>query len=113
MASRTVTVLEDDLGGGTAAETVGFGLDGVSYEIDLSQKNAAKLRATLRRYTTAGRRLGGRSNHGGAKAPAPVDRDQLPAMRAWARDNGWQVSDRGRIPSAVVEAYHSAGIGAG
>ncbi|HEX3826711.1 MAG TPA: Lsr2 family protein [Sporichthyaceae bacterium] len=109
MASRTVTVFEDDLGGGKAVETVGFGLDGVSYEIDLSQKNAAKLRSTLQRYTTAGRRLGGRSTRARATTPARVDGEQMAAIRAWARDNGWQVSDRGRIPAAIMETYHSAG----
>ena len=112
MAQRVQIVLEDDLDGGVAAETVTFGLDGVSYEIDLSDKNAGKLRdefATLDRPCAP---VGRPSHHGSprlpAARPAPPSRRDLSAVRAWARANGHQVSDRGRVSAAVQEAYDKA-----
>lgn len=103
-------MLEDDLNGGEADETVGFGLDGVSYEIDLSDKNAQKLRNALQRYVSASRRVGGRSARGrvGGAGSASADREQLAAIRAWGRANGYQVSERGRVSAALVEAYHAS-----
>ena len=115
--------LIDDLEGGDAAETVTFGLDGASYEIDLSRKNAAALRKALERYITAARRRGGATRRtGGAtrlgrrKAPAakrtgaarPRDYD-LAQLREWAGSNGIAVPSRGRIPLAIVEQYRAAG----
>jgi hypothetical protein len=114
MAHKTLVTFEDDIDGTTATETVSFGLDGVVYDIDLSEKNATKLRAVLQRYTNAARRLGGRSTRrrsgrrpGTSARPAHADREQTAAIRAWARENGWQVSDRGRVAAAVVEAYNT------
>ncbi|AXB45646.1 histone-like nucleoid-structuring protein Lsr2 [Amycolatopsis albispora] len=112
MAQKVLVSLVDDLDGSEAEETVEFGLDGVSYQIDLSADNAEELRDALAQYVEHARRAGGRKRSGGrpaAKAvarPATVDREQNQAIRAWARKNGYQVSDRGRIPSEVVEAYH-------
>jgi hypothetical protein len=110
MAKRVHVVLEDDLDGGTADETVSFALDGVSYEIDLSRANAAKLRDALAGYVGHGRRVGapprGRARRSGT--PARTDREQLQAIREWARANGHQVSDRGRIAASVVEAFNAA-----
>jgi hypothetical protein len=107
MAQKVLVSLVDDLDGSEADETVEFGLDGVSYQIDLSTKNASKLRDTLVTYVEHGRRSGGRkrtSRAGGGSAT--VDREQNQAIRAWARKSGYQISDRGRIPAEVVEAFH-------
>lgn len=113
MAQKTVVLLEDDLDGSEAAETVRFALDGVGYELDLSTTNAAKLRAILGSYARAARRVGGRSTvvrkrTGGA--PAKADREQLTAIRSWARGRGLEVNERGRIPRHVVEQYHAAAM---
>jgi hypothetical protein len=109
MAQKHIVQLIDDLDGGSAAETVSFSLDGSSYEIDLSEKNAAKLRDTLASYVAAARR-GGRSTVGRRPARAPgvrSDREQTQAIREWARKNGHKVGDKGRIPAQVLEAYNS------
>ncbi|HEX4253071.1 MAG TPA: Lsr2 family protein [Pseudonocardia sp.] len=108
MAQKVTVSLVDDLTGSQADETVGFGLDGKSYEIDLSSKNAEKLRDLLADYVGAARKAGGARR--GAAAPAArrpaVDREQNQAIREWARGKGMKVNDRGRIPSEVVDAYH-------
>ncbi|HVL83890.1 MAG TPA: Lsr2 family protein [Pseudonocardia sp.] len=106
--------LVDDLDGEAADETVEFGIDGKAYEIDLSTKNAEKLRDVLAEYVGAARRAVGRrrsavgAGGGGAAAPrrSSVDREQNQAIREWARKRGMKVSDRGRIPAEVLEAYH-------
>ncbi|HEY7987677.1 MAG TPA: Lsr2 family protein [Lapillicoccus sp.] len=111
MAQRVQIVLEDDLDGGVAAETVTFGLDGVNYEIDLSDKNAGKLRDELATWIGHARRSGGRRTTGrrpaGGSSTTSSRRD-LSAVRGWARANGHQVSDRGRVSAAVQEAYDKA-----
>ena len=102
--------LVDDLDGEVADETVEFGVDGKNYEIDLSTANAKKLRDALAEFVAAARRAGGRRRGGGAPAAAPrmpsIDREQNQAIREWARKRGMKVSDRGRIPAEVLEAYH-------
>ncbi|BBX88906.1 nucleoid-associated protein Lsr2 [Mycobacterium sp. NS-7484] len=107
----TVTLVDDFDGEATADETVEFGLDGVTYEIDLSSKNAAKLRNDLKQWVEAGRRVGGR-RRGRAAGPArgrgAIDREQSAAIREWARRNGHNVSTRGRIPADVIDAFHAA-----
>ncbi|HEU4329894.1 MAG TPA: Lsr2 family protein [Lapillicoccus sp.] len=109
MAQRVQIVLEDDLDGGVAAETVTFGLDGVSYEIDLSDKNAGKLRDGLATWIGHARRSGGRRSTGRRSGSSSASsRRDLSAVRAWARANGHQVSDRGRVSAAVQEAYDKA-----
>ena len=110
MAQKVTVSLVDDLSGAQADETVSFGLDGKSYEIDLSSKNADKLRETLADYVAAARKPGGGRRAAAASAarrPA-VDREQNQAIREWARNKGMKVNDRGRIPSEVVDAYHQA-----
>ena len=103
MAQKVQVVLEDDLDGGTADETVVFGLDGTSYEIDLTKKNAAKLRDALAPWVAAGRRTGG-SRGGARRGRGRAARgSQAGDVRAWARANGYQVSERGRI-SAEIQA---------
>ncbi len=109
MAQRTQIVLEDDVDGGTADETVTFGLDGVSYEIDLSAKNANRLRDALATWIGHGRRSGGRRVTGRrASAPSGGRRNDLSSVREWARANGHSVSDRGRVAASVQEAYDKA-----
>lgn len=106
MAQRVEVVLIDDLDGGPAAETVTFAVDGVSYEIDLSEKNARQLRDDFASWTGHARRSGsGRSTRrrGGA-----AKRNDLAAVREWARANGHTVSDRGRISAEIQAAYDKA-----
>jgi nucleoid-associated protein Lsr2 len=110
MASRVVVEFTDDLNGKPADETVTFGLDGSSYEIDLTSKNAASLRKAFQPWQESARRTGGakrgkRSGSGG-NAKSAVD---TKAVRAWAASNGFELSPRGRLPKDVVEKFHAAG----
>ncbi|WP_195165883.1 Lsr2 dimerization domain-containing protein [Mycobacteroides abscessus] len=109
----TVTLVDDVDGEASADETVEFGIDGVSYEIDLSSKNAEKLRNQLSVWVDHARRVSGRRrSRGGSSAPrrsrASIDREQSAAIREWARKNGHNVSARGRIPAEVVDAFNGA-----
>jgi hypothetical protein len=110
MAQRIVTELTDDTDGKPADETVTFGLDGREYEIDLTKKNAAALRKAFDVYVTNGRRISGRRpRSAGNWAPSRSKSDlDTKAVRQWAAENGHQVSERGRIPSSVFEAYQAA-----
>ncbi|MEV0850397.1 Lsr2 family protein [Streptomyces sp. NPDC049954] len=104
MAQRVVVTLYDDTDGKEAAETVTFGIDGKSYEIDLSQTNAEKLREALEPYVAAGRK---RSASGRAYRRTAVAADPA-AVRAWARSHQLEVPQRGRIPKKVYEAFEAA-----
>ncbi len=116
MARKVQVILSDDLDENVAAdETVSFSLDGTSYEIDLSEKNAQELRDAFSRYVQAARKVGrgsGRASGGGRSRATGgggrMDREQAGAIRDWARKNGHAVSDRGRIPASVVEANEAA-----
>ena len=108
LASRTITTLTDDIDGGDADETVTFSFKGTQHEIDLFKKNVDKMVKALQPYTSAARRSGGRRSGAGRTTSSGADRDQLAKIREWARANGHQVSDRGRISTAVQEAYHAA-----
>nr|WP_042183061.1 Lsr2 family protein [Kibdelosporangium sp. MJ126-NF4]CEL15331.1 Histone protein Lsr2 [Kibdelosporangium sp. MJ126-NF4]CTQ95628.1 Histone protein Lsr2 [Kibdelosporangium sp. MJ126-NF4] len=118
MAQRVTVQLVDDLDG-TAADdisTVSFALDGVSYEIDLTEANAEKLRSGLEEFVNSARRTGGRVKRGSApvkRAGSPASREQTKAIRDWARQNGFELSDRGRIPANVIEAFEAAHTGKG
>jgi len=107
MARREVVMLEDDLDGGAAAETIQFGVDGTYYEIDLNSKNAKKLRDALGGYVAAARKVG----RGPARrtrralAGSGVDRDQNRIIREWAVKAGRQVAGRGRIPADIIAEY--------
>ena len=105
MAQKVHITLEDDLDGGEATETVTFGLDGRSYEIDLNAKNAKAMREALSKYVAAARRAGGRS--GAAKRRTQVGTSAR-EIRDWARSNGHKVPDRGRIPSDIRDAFEAA-----
>jgi len=112
MAQKVEVRLIDDLDGKEANETITFGLDGSNYEIDLSTKNAGKLRDALATYVGAARKAGktqartgrGRSGTGSASA----DREQNQAIREWAKKKGLSVNERGRIPAGIVEKYHAS-----
>ena len=114
MAQKVLVQLVDDLDGTSSNDisTVTFGLDGVTYEIDLNEENANNLRQHLSEFIGSARRTGGRIKRGGAPAGAPGgsgrNREQTQAIREWAKQNGHDVSDRGRIPAAVIEAYETA-----
>lgn len=105
MARKVVVTVVDDLDGeSVAAETVSFGIDGVLYEIDLTEANAREFRASMAKWLPFARRIGGR---GRLKSVAGRSKDAK-TVREWARNNGHDVPDRGRIPSAVQEAYQRA-----
>jgi hypothetical protein len=112
MAQQVNVVLVDDLDGSPAEETVTFGLDGISYEIDLSASNAARLRDSLAEWVGHGRRVGGQRRKGNR---APTKRSSVGSdsttIREWARANGHQVSERGRIKAGVIEAFNAANGG--
>jgi hypothetical protein len=114
MAQKHIVQLIDDIDQGVAEETVSFSLDGSNYEIDLSAKNAAKLRDSLATYVAHARRAArgsGRPANGAARRgrPARGDREQTHAIRAWARNNGHKIGEKGRIPAHILEAYNSQG----
>ena len=104
MAKKTIVEWVDDVDGTTAAETVTFSVDGFTYEIDLSDENAAKLRAAMSRWIDAGRRTGRRRVYPG---PAKPDTSESTNARKWALDNGFEVGPRGRLRSEVLNAYKS------
>ncbi|AZS85829.1 Lsr2 family protein [Streptomyces griseoviridis] len=109
MAQKVQVLLVDDLDGGEADETVTFALDGKTYEIDLTTANADKLRGLLDAYVKGGRRTGGRSSGGRGKARVAAGGSQDTALiRAWAKENGYEVNDRGRVPASIREAYEKA-----
>lgn len=103
MAQRVQVVLEDDIDGGAADETVVFAIDGVTYEIDLSTKNAGKLRDVLAPYAAVGRRTGGRRKRATGERST-----EATEIRAWAADNGYTVSTRGRVSGEIKQAYEKA-----
>jgi hypothetical protein len=114
MAQKVTVQLVDDLDGSQSKDisTVTFGLDGVTYEIDLAEANADNLRKTLGEYVPHARRTGGRLKRGTAAASpagsATAGPEQAQAVREWARRNGHEVSNRGRIPASLIEAFEAA-----
>lgn len=112
MAQKVTVSLVDDIDGSEAEGTVEFALDGATYQIDLSSENADRLRSALADFVEHARRSGGRKRPVGKAASgrsprtASADREQNQAIREWARKQGMKVSDRGRIPSEVLEAYN-------
>jgi len=108
MAQKVQVILVDDLDGGSADETVSFALDGVAYEIDLSDKNAAAFRDSLAQYVGLSRRVGGRAAAGRGTSRRKGGDNRTAQIREWARSNGHKVNERGRIPATVVEAYDKA-----
>ena len=107
MAQKVNIVLVDDIDGNEADETVSFALDGTSYEIDLNSDNAAKLRDALSGYVGHARKVSGgrrgRRTSGGSSSDGDTK-----AIREWAKSNGYEVSDRGRVSAEIREAYAAA-----
>ena len=108
MAKKVTVSLIDDFDGKQADGTVQFGLDGVSYAIDLSEKNAKKMREGLRPWVDAGRRIGGPRRRAVDTGGVSVDRKQSAEIREWARKSGYEVARRGRMPAEVLDAYRAA-----
>lgn len=106
MVQRILTVLEDDIDGSEAAETVQFALDGTSYEIDLNDKHARQLRQALGKYIDGARKVGAskKKKSGGSKKGS----DENAEIRKWARAHGHEIGDRGRIPAEVKAAFEAA-----
>lgn len=105
MARKTQVILIDDIDGSEATGTVSFGLDGVAYEIDLNDDNAQQLREQFAVWADKARRVGGRRTPGTRSAGSS---NETAKVRAWAKDNGYEVSERGRISKRVREAYDAA-----
>jgi nucleoid-associated protein Lsr2 len=112
MAQKVQVILVDDVDGGEADETMSFALDGISYEIDVSASNAEAIREALAPWVGHARRTGGRATNrarpGAPKSRPASERTDLSDVRAWAREHGFQVSDRGRVSSEVRAAYEAA-----
>jgi hypothetical protein len=109
MAQKVHVLLVDDLDGGEASETVQFSLDGIAYEIDLSTDNASKLRKELSVYAGHARKASGGTAAGRRKrARSGPGRERSSEIRAWAKQRGHKVSERGRIPAAIIAEYESS-----
>jgi len=106
MAQRVTVVLEDDIDGGPADETLRFGLDGTEYEIDLMKNNASTFRRQIAPYIEHARKAGRGQRRRAARTPS--SRERSGDIRAWAKDQGITVSERDRIPASVVEQYQAA-----
>jgi hypothetical protein len=109
MATKVTVELQDDLDGGPADETLRFGLGGAQYEIDLNKKNARAFRQQLAPYIEHARRAGTGQRRRSVRSSS--NRQRSGGIRAWAKDQGIELSDRGRIPANVVEQYEAATTG--
>ena len=105
MATKVLTTLQDDIDGSDATQTIRFALDGIEHEIDVSDRNANRLRNSLGEFIAHGRKVGGKRVRGNSSS-SNVDSKLI---RKWAEANGIAVSSRGRIPAEVVEQYRAAG----
>jgi hypothetical protein len=108
MAQKIQTLFIDDIDGGEAEGTVRFALDGSEYEIDLNAKHSEELRSALGKYVTHARKAGGTTRRGsarGGRGPSIVD---TAAVRTWAREQGIDIKDRGRVPADIVAKYQAS-----
>jgi Lsr2 len=109
MAQKIQTLFIDDIDGGEADGTVRFSLDGTEYEIDLNTKHTDELRSTLRSYIEHSRKVSGATRRPGvgrgARRASTVDTG---AVRTWARENGFDIKDRGRVPADLLTRYEEA-----
>lgn len=108
MAQKVEIILEDDLTGGPAEETIQFGLDGKRYEMDLSAENAAKLREEVQPFADKARRVPSEKAGKAKKSMAPQSDGETSKIRAGAQKNGYAVSARGRIHQHIKDAYYTA-----
>ena len=112
MAHKVQTLFVDDIDGSAADGTIRFGLDGTDYEIDLNAEHTQALRDALARYISAARRVGGRARRqvrSGRKAPA--NGVNTTEIREWAKAQGIEVKDRGRVPAELVVKFKAATAG--
>ncbi|HEY3877763.1 MAG TPA: Lsr2 family protein [Trebonia sp.] len=112
MAQKITTLFIDDIDGGAAEGTVRFALDGTEYEIDLNAKHSDELRSALGKYVTHARKVGGAARRAG-RAAGRASRGAGSALnttevRNWARENGYDIKDRGRVPADLVAKYQAA-----
>ncbi len=106
MAQKVQVILVDDIDGGAATETVSFSIDGTSYEIDLSAKNANKMRDAFAAYVGAARRVASRTRRGSRRSSGADNRTAQ--IRAWAKSKNLKVNERGRIPADIITKYDAA-----
>lgn len=106
MARKVQVILVDDIDGSEAKRTVTFALDGKGYEIDLNDANLERLNEALAPFVQKARRTAGAVRRGGGRAPASGG--DASAVRSWAREQGYEVSDRGRVPKEIRDAYDAA-----
>jgi hypothetical protein len=107
MAQKIQTLFIDDIDGGAAEGTVRFALDGIEYEIDLSSKHGDELRDALRKYIEHARKVSGATRRPGARGGRKASAVDTMAVRAWARENGYEIKDRGRVPADIVAKYQA------
>jgi hypothetical protein len=118
MAQRVHVEMVDDLDGSEANQTVPFALDGVSFEIDLSEDNASALRDELARYVGAARRIGGRKvrlatgQTLSGSSSSSTDRERNRQIREWAQANGYEVAERGRLSSEIIAGFEADQVAA-
>ena len=111
MAQKITTLFIDDIDGGPAEGTVRFSLDGTEYEIDLNAKHSEELRSALGKYVSHARKVGGaarRAGRGVGRGRGAGSAQNTTEIRNWARENGYDIKDRGRVPADVVAKYQAA-----
>lgn len=105
MAQKIQTLFIDDIDGGAAQGTVRFGLDGTDYEIDLSSKHSDELRGILADYIAHARKTGGPTRRATAPGGRKASAIDTVAVRTWAKENGYDIKERGRVPADIVAKY--------
>jgi hypothetical protein len=111
VAQKITTLFIDDIDGGAAEGTVRFALDGTEYEIDLNSKHSEELRSALGKYVSHARKVGGaarRAGRGAGRGRGAGSAQNTTEIRNWARENGIDIKDRGRVPADVVAKYQAA-----
>jgi len=108
MAQKIQTLFIDDIDGGEAEGTVRFGLDGTDYEIDLSARHDQELRSTLTQYIAHARKVSGAGRRGTTRAGRTPGSANTVAVRAWAKEQGYDIKERGRVPADIVTKYREA-----
>ena len=108
MAQKIQTLFIDDIDGGEAEGTVRFGLDGAEYEIDLSGRHTNELRAALDTYVAHARKVGSTARRTAGRSGRKASNTDTVAVRSWARENGYDIKERGRVPADLVARYHEA-----
>ncbi|MBV8996745.1 MAG: Lsr2 family protein [Pseudonocardiales bacterium] len=112
MAEKVIREFVDDIDGSPAERTFSFTVDGVSYEIDLSTQNIAEFKSAIGGFIESARKVKGGSsrsrNRSDGSGGARQSREQIRAVREWARQHGHNISDRGRIPASIQQAFDQA-----